>query len=91
MVALPAGQPPKIAGNPFTHRPVKTTRLLLLSTLFLLLFNEPVISIMNRPTLVLGIPLLYAYVLLVWALLIGLLAYVIHRSQRTDESLVSDE
>lgn len=40
---------------------MKTTRLLLLS----LLFNEPVISIVNRPTLVLGIPVLYAYVLIV--------------------------
>lgn len=70
---------------------MKTTRLLLLSLLFLLLFNEPVISIVNRPVLVLGLPLLYAYVLGVWALLIGLLAYVIHRSQPTDESLPPDE
>lgn len=70
---------------------MKTTRLLLLSLLFLLLFNEPVISIVNRPVLVLGLPLLYVYVLGVWALLIGLLAYVIHRSQPTDESLPPDE
>ena len=70
---------------------MKTTRLLLLSLLFVLLFNEPVISIVNRPVLVLGVPLLYAYVLGVWALLIGSLAYVIHESRPTDESLPSDE
>ena len=70
---------------------MKTTRLLLLSLLFLLLFNEPVISIVNRPALVLGIPVLYAYVLVVWALMVGALIYVIHRYPPTDESLPSDE
>ena len=64
---------------------------MLLSLVFVLLFNEPVISIVNRPVSVLGIPLLYAYVLGVWALLIGSLAYVIHRSRPADESLPSDE
>ncbi len=69
---------------------MKSTRLLLLTLLFLLLFTEPMMSVVNREATVAGIPALYAYVFAVWAIMIGLLAYVIHRSHPADES-ISDE
>jgi hypothetical protein len=42
-----------------------------------LLLNFPLLHLVDRPIVVLGIPLLYAYVFAVWALLIGLMAVVL--------------
>ncbi|WP_020600196.1 hypothetical protein [Spirosoma panaciterrae] len=70
---------------------MKRARLIFLSLLFVLLFNEPLISIVNRPVLVAGLPMLYAYVLGVWAVMIGLIALVLHRSRSTDDPSNSDE
>jgi uncharacterized membrane protein len=39
------------------------------------------LALFNREFSVVGIPLLFAYVFLAWALLIGLLALVIERSR----------
>lgn len=70
---------------------MKSVRLLLLSVLFVVLLNEPVITIVDRPVLLLGIPLLYGYVMLVWGLLIGLLAYLIHRPTSAEDPLSDDD
>jgi hypothetical protein len=43
------------------------------------LFNYPIISLVNKPGEVFGIPLLYLYIFGVWALLIGLMAWAIER------------
>ncbi len=53
-----------------------------LAALFLLgcvLFNYPLIALFNQPLRLFGIPLLYLYVFVAWALLIGLMALVIER------------
>ena len=44
------------------------------------LFNYPVLSLFSKPGALFGIPLLYLYVFAVWALLIGVIAWVIERS-----------
>ena len=44
-----------------------------------LLLNYPLLQLFERPGEVLGIPLLYAYVFLVWALLIALMALVLEK------------
>jgi hypothetical protein len=52
--------------------------------LFLLgsvLFNYPLLYLFNLPVHVLGIPLLYLYIFIAWALLIGLMAWVIERQR----------
>ena len=53
-----------------------------LAAVFLLgcvLFNYPVLFLFNKPGEFLDIPLLYIYIFGAWALLIGLMAYVIER------------
>jgi len=70
---------------------MKTVRLFLLSAIFLLLFNEPIISIVNDATLLGGIPRLYVYVLLVWVLLIGLIAYCVRQTPPSDNALPNDD
>jgi hypothetical protein len=53
-----------------------------LAAIFLLgcvLFNYPVLFLFNKPDEIFDIPLLYAYIFGAWALLIGLMAYVIER------------
>jgi hypothetical protein len=58
---------------------IKGARLVALFLLGVLLFNFPLLPLVDRPITVLGIPLLYAYVFGVWALLIGLMALVLER------------
>ncbi len=54
-------------------------RLVAIFLLGCVLFNYPVLFLFNKPSEVFDIPLLYAYLFAVWALLIGLMAYVIER------------
>jgi hypothetical protein len=58
---------------------VKGQRLVALFLLGLLLLNYPLLNLFANANRILGIPLLYAYVFAVWALLIGLMALVVER------------
>lgn len=59
---------------------IKTHRMAALFILGSLLFNYPLLALFNRPVLVGGVPVLYLYVLVAWALLVGLLALVVERT-----------
>lgn len=63
------------------RRSRKGQRLIALACLGGLLLNYPLLSLFNSDRTLLGVPLLYAYLFAVWALLIGLLAAVVERSQ----------
>ena len=52
-------------------------RLVLLFVLGVVLFNDPVMSLFDRGRHVAGIPLLFIYLFVAWALLIGLMAWVL--------------
>ncbi|MDP3617188.1 MAG: hypothetical protein Q8R49_05145 [Rhodoferax sp.] len=56
-------------------------RLVAIVLLGSVLFNYPVLSLFSKPGAWFGIPLLYCYIFGVWALLIGLTAYVIERRE----------
>jgi len=58
---------------------IKTQRLAALFALGALLFNYPLLALFNRALVVAGVPLLYLYVFLAWALLITLLALVVEK------------
>jgi hypothetical protein len=58
---------------------VKGQRLVALFLLGLLLLNYPLLNLFANANRILGVPLLYAYVFAVWALLIGLMALVVER------------
>jgi len=60
---------------------IKGPRLVALFLLGFLLFNYPLLPLFSGPSELLGVPLLYAYVFAVWALLIGLMALVVERSR----------
>ena len=45
-----------------------------------LLFNYPLLAVFNVAGEAFGIPALYVYIFLAWALMIGLLAIVVERS-----------
>ena len=55
-------------------RDVKGQRLIALFVLGCLLFNYPVLSLFNVAGAVFGVPVLYAYLFVAWALLIVLMA-----------------
>ena len=54
------------------ERPV-TTRLVVLAVLAFGLFNYPLLRVFDVDVLVLGVPLVWLYVFVVWGLLIALL------------------
>jgi hypothetical protein len=58
----------------------RTQRLVALFALGWLLFSYPLLALFNVDGTLLGIPLLYAYLFLAWAALIGLMLLVIERS-----------
>ena len=43
------------------------------------LFNFPILALFNVPGTFFGVPVLYAYIFIAWALLIALMAWVIER------------
>ena len=54
-------------------------RLVGLFLLGCVLFNYPLLYLFNHPVSITGVPLLYAYLFGTWAVLIGLMAWVIER------------
>jgi hypothetical protein len=59
---------------------LKGQRLVALFLLGCLLLNYPLFSLFAGAASVFGVPLLYVYVFLAWALLIALMAVVVERS-----------
>jgi hypothetical protein len=57
----------------------KGQRLIALCMLGCILFNFPILALFNVPGNVLGVPVLYAYIFIAWALLIGLMAWVVEK------------
>ena len=58
---------------------IKGPRLVALFLLGLLLLNYPILYLFEKAGEVAGVPLLFAYVFMVWALLIGLMALVLEK------------
>jgi hypothetical protein len=54
----------------------KGQRFVALCMLGVLLFNYPVLALFNVSGVFFGVPVLYAYMFIAWALLIALMAYV---------------
>jgi len=51
-------------------------RFVALCMLGILLFNYPVLALFNVPGTLFGIPVLYAYIFIAWAALIGMMALI---------------
>ncbi len=54
-------------------------RMIALAMLGSVLFNFPILALFNVPGTLLGVPILYAYIFLAWALLIGLMDWVVEK------------
>jgi hypothetical protein len=59
---------------------LKGQRLAALFLLGCLLLNYPLVSLFAGTAQIFGVPLLYVYVFVAWALVIGLIALVVERS-----------
>ena len=57
----------------------KGQRMIALCMLGCVLFNFPVLALFNVPGTLFGVPLVYAYIFLAWALLIALMGWVVER------------
>ena len=68
-----------------TH--VRNERLVALALFGLLLFNYPLLQMFNAPTLVLGIPKLYLYLFVAWAVVISGAALILQVSGSDDGTL----
>lgn len=54
----------------------RAQRMIALCMLGCVLFNFPVLALFNVSETVFGVPVLYAYIFIAWALLIALMAWV---------------
>jgi hypothetical protein len=59
-------------------------RLVLVFLLALVMLNDPVMSLFDKGKTLLGLPLIYVYLMVVWAGLIGLIGWTVGRS--TDDA-----
>jgi hypothetical protein len=57
----------------------KGQRFVALCMLGMVLFNFPMLALFNVGGTLLGVPVLYAYIFIAWAVLIGLMALVANR------------
>ncbi len=57
----------------------KSQQFVALCMLGLVLFNYPILALFNLPGTLLGVPVLYAYLFIAWAVLIALMALVANR------------
>ena len=55
---------------------LKTARLVAVGLLGLVLFNFPLLAVFDMDAVVAGVPALWAYLFVVWALVIALLAWI---------------
>lgn len=62
-----------------SHPERKGQRLVALCMLGALFFNFPVLALFNVPGTLFGVPILYAYIFIAWAVLIALMALVVDR------------
>lgn len=58
----------------------RRARLVALALLAFVLFNPPLLRVFNRDVLVGGIPLLWLYLFLAWAAMIGAVALLVRRT-----------
>ena len=54
----------------------KGGRFVALCALGFLLFNYPILALFNVSGVLFGVPVLYAYIFIAWAVLIGLMGWV---------------
>ena len=59
----------------------KGQRMIALCMLGCVLFNFPVLALFNVPGALFGVPTLYAYIFIAWALLIALMGWVVERRE----------
>jgi hypothetical protein len=57
----------------------KAERLVAVFLLGVMLFNYPLLAVFNRAVEVMGIPLVYVYIVTAWGLLIAILALIVER------------
>jgi len=55
---------------------LRSVRLLAVAGLALVLFNYPMIAVFDKPILVAGVPLLWAYLFIAWVLVIALVGWI---------------
>lgn len=55
------------------------TRLVVLAVVGFALFNYPLLQIADVPVIVLGVPLVWLYVFVVWGILIALVALTVRK------------
>ncbi|MEW6220744.1 MAG: hypothetical protein AB1634_14600 [Thermodesulfobacteriota bacterium] len=69
--------PPSARRPPAASR--RSERLVVVAAAGALLLNYPLLALFSKPGLVWGVPTLYLYIFVVWALVIGLIALVVDR------------
>jgi len=60
----------------------KTSKLIFIAVLFLMLFSFPFIKMMNKDSFIGHLPLLYFYIFFIWLMVIVIIAVVVERRRK---------
>ena len=60
----------------------KTSKIIFVAILFLLLFSFPFLKMMNKDTFVGPFPLLYFYIILLWLICIAIIAFIVEQKRK---------
>lgn len=80
----------KIKKHPLSVVALKNKRTTGLLIIAFFCFNYPVLSFVNRPVMISGVPILYLYLFVLWIAVIGV-SVVISSTTRDDSSVKTDQ
>jgi len=64
----------------------KTSKLIFVSILFLLLFGFPFVKMMNKAIFIGPFPLLYFYIVFLWLIFIAIIAFVVEQKRKNNSA-----
>ena len=60
----------------------KTSKLVFIAILFLMLFSFPFVKMMNKDSFIAAFPILYFYIFFLWLILIAIIAFVVEQKRK---------
>ncbi|GAA4387219.1 hypothetical protein [Hymenobacter koreensis] len=69
-----------LPNEPHEHR--RGQRLLFVGVLFAVLLSFPMLSMVDKPVRVAGVPVLYLYMLLLWLVLVGVTGWLVRSNEQ---------
>ncbi len=67
------------------NQKIRNEKLILFALLIILLLTYPLIAIVNKPILLMGIPILYLYIFFVWLIIVVIIKRLADKKNTTKD------